>query len=41
LNAIVFTIPPDEGSSTDVTYAIWGDCDEEIGDTADTGDTGQ
>jgi len=37
LNAIVFTILPDEGSTTDVNYAIWGDCEEEKTDTGDTG----
>jgi hypothetical protein len=36
INAIVFDTPPEEGSSIEVTYATWAECDSE----KDTGDTG-
>ena len=38
ISAIVFDTAPEEGSSIEVTYAIWAECDND--DEKDTGDTG-
>ncbi len=37
LNSIVFSTAPGDGSSIDVTYAVWAMCDD-VGDTGDTGE---
>ena len=32
VNSIMFTVSPSDGSTIDISYAVWSDCDSDTGE---------